>query len=63
MGNSDALQALSILTNALSKAHSVNVASRERRLDREYRSEELDESREYELKKLDELRDYNEKIL
>tara|TARA_R110002020_G_scaffold298862_4_gene514680 strand:- start:379 stop:2112 length:1734 start_codon:yes stop_codon:yes gene_type:complete len=62
MGNSDALQALSILTNALSKAHSVNVASRERRLDREYRSEELDESREYELKKLDELRDYNEKI-
>ena len=73
MGNSDALQALSILTNALSKAHSVNIASEERRLDREYQSDKLDESREYrskelaesreyELKKLNELRAYNESL-
>ena len=47
MGNSDALQALSILTNALSKAHSLNIASEERRLDREYESDKLDELRAY----------------
>jgi hypothetical protein len=35
MGNSDALQALSILTGAVSKAHSANLAAEQRRLDRD----------------------------
>tara|TARA_R100000808_G_C2154157_1_gene164953 strand:- start:6490 stop:7785 length:1296 start_codon:yes stop_codon:yes gene_type:complete len=35
MGNSDALQALAILTGAVSKAHSANLAAEQKRLDRD----------------------------